>query len=160
MLEIKTLGITASNRSKADFPDGIFTACRADGGRQGSTFNAQHSAVTRNIGVPAENEKSSVAKNSVERGLAGLETAETTPAGSLQERAGGDLNSPRQSNHTSCANFIRNSRRPTHSVQPARRFLESRIRVSTWLSSPASSSLRFFSRLFSSLQTATGTEAT
>ena len=46
MLEIKTLGITASNRSKADFPDGIFTACRADGGRQGSTLSIQRSPAT------------------------------------------------------------------------------------------------------------------
>ena len=105
MLEIKTLGVTASNRSKADFPDGIFAACRADGGRQGSTFSAQRSTVNRNIGVPAKNEQSSVAKNSVERGLAGLETAETPPAGSPQERAGGVLNSPRQSNRTSGANL-------------------------------------------------------
>ena len=105
MLEIKTLGITAFNRSKTDFPDGIFAACRADGGRQGSRFNAQRSALTRNIGVPAENEWSSVAKNSVERGLTGLETAETPPAGFPQERAGAVLNSPRQSNRTSGANL-------------------------------------------------------
>lgn len=158
MLEIKTLGITASNRSKADFPDGIFAACRADGGLQGSRFNAQRSPAT----------SASLPKMS-SPALPRIQWKEVWPGlRQLKPR----LQGPRRNalvvfstHHVKAIvplarTFIRNSGRPTHSVQPTRRFLESRIRVSTWLSSPASSSPRFFSRLFSSLQTATGTEAT